>query len=158
MGQDYDLERNIISMIKRDEGYRGTPYRDTKGYLTIGYGFCLDRLTLPKKVADVWLVEIIKEKSWWLANSNVNHIYRELNTDRKCAILNMCYQLGVNGCIEFSNMWAALGAGDYETAAQEAQDSQWYKQTPSRAKRVSDVIRTGNMSSYQAVNNDKAEV
>ena len=144
----YDLEREIISMLKRDEGFSATPYKDTEGLLTIGFGFCLDRVTMPEKVAEVWLVELIKEKSAWLANSHINNIYRELNTARKAAILNMCYQLGVRGCLNFKEMWLCLEDHDYEGSAREALNSHWANQTPGRAARVAEVIRTGSTDEY----------
>ena len=38
-------------------------------------------------------------------------------------------------------MMAALKAGDWLLAALEANDSKWAKQTPNRAKRVTDLMR-----------------
>ena len=146
----YELENVIVSMLKIDEGFSATPYKDTEGLLTIGFGFCLDRVQMPEKVAEVWLVEIIKERSAWLANSHENNTYRELGTARKAAILNMCYQLGVTGCLNFKAMWLCLAEKDYEGAAREALDSEWARQTPNRAARIAEVIRTGNTDDYRS--------
>ena len=143
-----DFKASIISMLKHDEGFRDKPYMDTEGLLTLGFGFCLDKTPLPEKVADFWLMTILKEKSADLAASPANFIYRELNTPRKCAILNMCYQMGVSGCLEFDNMWTALSASNWDGASQEALSSRWAEQTPKRARRIAEVIRTGSLKNY----------
>lgn len=41
-----------------------------------------------------------------------------------------------------------MAVGDYQNAADEALDSRWARQTPNRAKRVTDVIRYGDFRSY----------
>ena len=41
-----------------------------------------------------------------------------------------------------------LKVGNYEAAADEGLDSKWARQTPNRARRVTEVIRTGTFSSY----------
>jgi len=153
MSTVYELERSIVGMLKHDEGFSETPYIGSQGFWHIGFGFCLVPTKVPKmpeKVAQVWLVEIIKELSAQLADSHRGHIYRELNTDIKCAVLNMCYQMGVEGCLEFKNMWDCLERDDYEGAADQALDSLWArKQTPIRAERIATVIRTGTLDGYQ---------
>ena len=56
-------------------------------------------------------------------------------------ILNMCYQLGVTGTSKFRKAISALQEGDWEDAANEMLDSLWARQTPNRAKELSDIIR-----------------
>ena len=143
-----DLKATVVSILKHDEGFRESPYTDTEGRLTIGYGFCLDTNPMPESVADYWMLIILKAISKELAQSRFNSVYRELSTNRKAAILNMCYQMGVGGCLEFSRMWKNLAAADYEEASQEALNSLWARQTPYRATRVAEVIRTGSMKNY----------
>jgi lysozyme len=60
----------------------------------------------------------------------------------------MMYQMGEQGLFEFRRMWTALDKLDFELAAQEALDSVWAKQTPDRAERIAEVIRTGEMTPY----------
>ena len=104
---------------------------------------------MPKKVAVVWLDLIIDDIYNQLEHcEDIYCIFETLNSERKLAILNMCYQMGVRGVHGFINMWAALKTGDYEEAAREALDSVWYTQTPTRARRVAEVIRTGTLDSY----------
>ena len=58
-------------------------------------------------------------------------------------LVEMVFQLGKTGVSKFRNMWAALKEKtppDYKTAAAEMLDSRWAKQTPNRAKRMSDIM------------------
>ena len=50
----------------------------------------------------------------------------------------MTFQLGKQGVNKFKKMWAGLKAKDYSTASKEMLDSKWNKQTPKRAKEMSD--------------------
>ncbi|WP_414717526.1 hypothetical protein [Steroidobacter sp.] len=54
----------------------------------------------------------------------------------------MAYQLGTNGVTNFKRMCAALRIRDYSAAAIEMLDSTWAKQTPARAKRMAEIMRT----------------
>ena len=58
-------------------------------------------------------------------------------------LCNMAYNLGVPRLLGFERMWAALAAGDYERAADEALDSKWARQVGARAARVAALIREG---------------
>ena len=49
----------------------------------------------------------------------------------------MVFQLGKTGVSKFKNMWKALSALEYSTAASEMLDSRWAKQTPNRAQAMS---------------------
>lgn len=57
------------------------------------------------------------------------------------AIANMAFQMGLGGVLKFQKMLAALQARDYNAARREALDSAWAKQTPQRAKRVTDLFK-----------------
>lgn len=135
-----DLNR-LVSDLQKDEGWREKPYRDTRGLLTIGYGFLIDEtkaVSLPKPVGDYWL-EFLVEDRW---HQLVDAIPWIVDEDEKIqrALGNMAYQLGVVGVLKFGKMLEALKVGDRATAALEALDSAWAKQTPSRAKRVAHLI------------------
>jgi lysozyme len=56
----------------------------------------------------------------------------------------MVYQLGVVGVLGFRRFCAAMGRGDYETAAAEMLDSKSAKvDSPARAHRHAQTMRTG---------------
>ena len=138
-------------MVKSDEGFSPGLYIDTLGFQTIGIGFCLDKIHMPEEVADFWCGAILDHLDQNMANTpeDISRTYLELSPERKAAILNMAYQMGISGVCKFQKMWAALAAGDYEEAAKEALDSVWAKQTKKRAKRVSEVIRSDSLECYR---------
>jgi len=137
---------NIVSDLIRDEGFRARAYRDHLGKLTIGIGFLIDpeepgAQEMPQSVANFWLLEILEENKkilnvqlpWWC----------DLDEARQRVILNMSYQLGVNGLLKFKKMLKAMKDRDYYTAAEEALNSKWARQTPERATRIAKLIKNG---------------
>lgn len=132
------------TQVRDDEGWDAFPYQDHLGFDTIGYGFLIDRKKgggLPRPVAEFWLD--------WLVKGRVADIRRSWPAfDRQpeeiqLALLNMSYQLGVSGVLNFKKMLRALELGDRAEAKAQALDSTWAKQTPARANRIADVIGGG---------------
>ena len=138
----------LLCMIQSDEGFSSRLYKDTEGLNTIGIGFCLDRRLMPREVALFWLDLIIDELIDDLSRTNNYETYLALNDPRKFALINMCYQMGVAGVCQFRMMWGSLAEGDYESAADHAIDSKWYRQTTERATRIATVIRSGTLQPY----------
>lgn len=121
---------SLIEDIKQEEGFKGTVYKCTEGFDTIGYG---TRLPLSKEESELILeyrLKIIKSQlTGYLYNLDIKQEARDI-------LFNMAYQLGVGGVLNFKKMIKALEKQDYKTAAKEGLDSLWYKQTPNRAKRL----------------------
>jgi lysozyme len=122
----------------RHEGYKTRPYRCTEGKLTIGIGFNLEDNDLPREVIDL-LAEIkMAEVEKGLAKELPWIVTRPEPVQR--ALANMAYQMGLSGLLEFKKMLAALQAGDYRGAKIHGLDSKWARQTPDRAKEVTDLF------------------
>jgi len=68
----------------------------------------------------------------------------DLDDLAKETIIEMVFQLGETGVSKFKNMWKALQQNppSYSVAATEMLDSRWAKQTPNRAKEMSDHMRS----------------
>ncbi len=131
----------IVDQIKRDEGLRLKPYHCTEGKLTIGYGRNLEDVGISESEAEAMLAADIKNVEDALHQRLP--IYTKLSEARVRALTNMGFQLGVGGLLKFKNMIAALERGDWEEAARQALDSRWARQTPERAARVAEQLRTG---------------
>ena len=122
-------QASTIRILKRQEGFRGEPYQDQNGHWTIGYGTKLPlvqdegALLLSRRLA---LAEVQMRSHWQPYARQPEHV--------KQALALMAYQLGVEGELGFSKMFACLERGDTSCAAREALDSRWAKQTPERAK------------------------
>ncbi len=126
---------SLLDDIKQEEGFRGTIYKCTEGFDTIGYG---TRLPLSEKEA-----EMILEYRLNILKDNLSSSLYMLDIDKKAwdILYNMVYQMGVKGVLNFKNMIKALEAKDYKRAGDEMLDSKWAKQTPARANRLSKAMK-----------------
>lgn len=66
-----------------------------------------------------------------------------INDTRKQVLINMCFNLGAGGLGDFRRMNAAVKRGDYDTAAMEMEDSEWFTQVPNRAFELQTKMRRG---------------
>lgn len=131
----------LIDQVKADEGLSLTPYRCTEGRLTIGYGRNLDDVGITDAEADYLLKNDLKRVVSDLKKKLA--FFDDLNNARKRALVNMGFQLGVNGLMKFSKMLNALENKNWDSAAKHALDSAWAQQTPERAKRIAERLRKG---------------
>ena len=106
-----------------EEGFKVYPYDDAtgervkapKGHLTWLYGLNLDEIgskELGKEITKILLRQTVVDLgqySW----------YTGLDIVRKSVVLDIAYNNGVNGLLHFPHMIAALGKGDWSTAAME---------------------------------------
>ena len=131
---------NLLESIKHHEGFVDHVYDDSLGIPTIGYGFAIKDLVLEEDLCD----EILLRKLRILGRSVMGKFpfFDSLPSDCKSVLMEMCYQLGVTGVSKFKKALKAMDDGDWEKAADEMLDSKWAKQTPGRAKEMSDIIRS----------------
>lgn len=138
------MKAELTKQLRRDEGEVLTAYQDHLGYLTIGVGRLIDKRKgggiTPEESAYLLSNDIDKREAEllrrapWMAN---------LDPVRFGALLNMAFQMGVDGLLGFKNTLAMVRGGDYEGASSGMLESTWAKQTPERAKRISDQMKTG---------------
>ena len=131
---------DLLKSIKHHEGFVEHVYDDSLGIPTIGYGFAIKDLVLEEDLCD----EILLRKLRQLGRSVMGKFpfFDSLPSDCKDVLMEMCYQLGVTGVSKFKKALKAMESGDWEKAADEMLDSKWAKQTPGRAKEMSDIIRS----------------
>lgn len=131
--------KDLLEDIKKHEGFVEHVYDDSLGIPTIGYGFAIKDLTLDEDIAE----EILVRKLEKLKRNAIARFkwLEDMPVEVQEVILNMCYQLGVTGTSKFRKAISALQEGDWEEAANEMLDSLWARQTPNRAKELSDTIR-----------------
>ena len=127
------------------------PYICSEGFVTIGLGTKLHKLkgqdpknfpiTVTRRIAEEWLDAEVYLKTARLTKGKYGVVFNELSEDRQAIIISMAYQMGVSGVEKFQDMWAALDRKDWYNAEQAALDSNWARQTPSRAIRHASVLR-----------------
>ena len=132
----------IKAQLVRHEGLRLKPYRCTAGKLTIGIGRNLDDRGISQKEAYALLERDILDFEQQLLNA-IPDVYNGLDEVRQSVLLNMCFNLGLKGLLEFKNTLAFIGAGDWERAANNMLASKWAKQVGMRAIELSEMMRKG---------------
>jgi len=138
-----DLLGAIADDLKNDEGWVPHAYQDHLGFWTVGYGFLVDKRRngrIPQPVADYWLNWEIDRI--WERLSEALPWFDDLPEQVQRALVNMAYQMGVSGLLGFRQTLALLADGKYAEAADQAMRSRWADQTPNRARRVTDWIRS----------------
>jgi lysozyme len=124
-----------VDLVKLREGLRLHWYLDSLGHKTGGYGHLWvkgDPEKFNQEQALMWLVQDITK-----ARTAANKQFAQLpyQTQNLLDVLvSVNYQLGGLWYKEHKKTWALLMAGKYPEAAAEAQNSNWYKQTPTRVK------------------------
>jgi lysozyme len=136
-----DSKKKLLDNLVDDEGFRERPYRDSKGFLTIGFGFNLDVNGLPLSVALNWLDHTTFQIESQLSNSIP--FWDKLNDARKSVLINMAYQMGIGGLLGFHGMLSKLGSKDYASACAEMKDSVWYREFTGRASRLIKIMSSG---------------
>jgi lysozyme len=150
--QELSSNQNLITQatkqIKRHEGFVSNAYKDSLGYLTIGYGRLIDK-SKGGGISEA-------EAEYLLAN-DVNSVYealnraipsfKRLNDARQGVLLNMAFQMGTHGLMQFKSTLNLIELGDYDAAADNMLKSLWASQTPNRAKEMATQMRTGKWQS-----------
>lgn len=161
---------NIFDMLRYDEGLELKVYKDTRGFWTVGIGHLLTK-NPSKEVAISKLDEVLGRKTSGVItmqeaqdlfeldvndaidgiekNSVLSDVYAALDIERQKALINMVFQMGVTGVAGFKNSMRMLKEHRWPEAAVNLAQSNWYKQTPNRAKRVISVFEKGNLNAYK---------
>ena len=135
----------VKNSIKKHEGFRNKVYKDTLGKRTIGYGhLCVEDWWEDDKEYTQAELERIFDKDFDKAKDGASKLYEgcEISDTAKGIIIKMVFQLGTTGVSKFKNMWKALKETppNYSVAKIEMLDSRWAKQTPNRAKELSNTM------------------
>jgi len=138
------MKDELKKQLTRDEGVVEHAYQDHLGYWTIGVGRLVDKrkggklrpseidFLLENDIAD--RIAALTAKLPW---------FTKLDEARQGVLVNMSFQMGVLGLLGFKNTLKMVETGQYENAANGMLQSLWARQTPERAKRLSEQMRTG---------------
>lgn len=135
----------LTAQLRRDEGTRAAAYQDHLGFWTIGVGRLIDSrkpgaglrpdeidYLLRNDIAD--RVAALQRALPWFA---------KLDQARQGALINMAFQMGTAGLLAFRQTLGLVRDGKYAEAADQMLKSKWAEQTPGRAKRLSEQMKTG---------------
>lgn len=137
-------DEKIIEQLICCEKRMNCVYQDHLGYWTIGIGRLVDK----RKGGG-----LSNEEMDYLCNNDVKRVrkgladglpwFGTLNEVRQAALINMAFQMGVEGVLKFTNSLELIRTRQFDKAAANLMLSLWAKQTPWRAQKMADQIRTG---------------
>lgn len=143
-----NFRTRLISQLRHEEGEVLHAYKDHLGFWTIGVGRLIDgrkgggisavesALLLSNDIAKIES-ELDLRIPWW----------RQLGDARRAVIVNMAFQLGLDGMMKFRSTLPAVRDQHYEHAAALMLQSLWAKQTPARARRMARQMETDEWQS-----------
>lgn len=139
------MRTELTRQLKGDEGTKPHAYQDHLGFWTIGVGRLIDA----RKPGS----GLRPEEITFLLNNDIDDRIRELgrrlpwfldlDPARQGVLLNMSFQMGVEGLLGFKNTLRMVEQGRYDEAADGMLLSKWATQTPARAQRLAVQMRTG---------------
>lgn len=134
-----EIDHFLLEQIKRHEGYRQFPYKDSVSKWTVAIGRNLDD------------VGIFPEEAEYLLTNDIQRAVQELrlalpwyqsqSRRRKQALINLTFNMGLPTLKRFKKFLAAMEAGDYSAAHDELLDSRYAKQVGKRANELAEQIR-----------------
>jgi GH24 family phage-related lysozyme (muramidase) len=148
-------DQQAMEMIKRHEGKRNTPYKDSLGLWTVGYGHLIgDGRSLPaewnrtfsdQEIDALFAQDFAKHK----AGAERIPGFDKANDSGKAAIIDLTFNMGNAWYRRFPNASAALARGDFETFANEMQNSLWFRQVGRRGPTIVAMLRAGGSGGSQ---------
>jgi len=139
------MKAELTRQLKGDEDVRAQAYQDSLGLWTIGVGRLIDARKpgsglRPEEITfmlnndiDDRIDQLSRRLPW----------FQDLDSARQGVLLNMAFQLGINGLLGFVNTLKMVEQGNYSAAADNMLLSKWAAQTPARAKRMAEQMRSG---------------
>lgn len=123
------------------EGLKLNPYKCTSGKITIGVGRNLEDKGITEEEALLMLENDIVYFEEQLRRKLPN--FRSITPCRQAVLVNMAFNLGVKGLLQFKNMLAALINEDFTEAAAQLLNSRYAEQVGRRAHELADQLQTG---------------
>lgn len=140
-GSSWDCIKSARVMLLRDEGCSRVPYKCPAGFWTIGVGRNLEANPLSDDE-----IALILDNDIDRARTAANEIFgatwfEQQEEHRQLGIINLIFNLGKSGFMQFKKAIGAMLRGDWDTAANEILDSRYAEQVGERAERVAKLLR-----------------
>lgn len=134
-------EAQLIRQLKLHEGVKLKAYKCTTDKTTIGVGRNLDDLGITEEESDYLLANDIDRVK--VALSREIPWMTDLNDVRQRVLLDMAFNLGISGLMQFKKTLKAIQEKDFERAGRMMLDSKWATQVGKRADRLSVMMNIG---------------
>ena len=142
-------DKEIMEMIKKHEGVRTKPYKDSLGLWTVGVGHLIgDGKTLPPEwnrelsmaeVDELFYKDYMSHKKAAMKIPGFNLV----NAKAQGALIDLTFNMGNTWFKKWPNFVKNLSEGNTVGAAASLEDSNWYKQVKGRAVTIVSLIKQG---------------
>jgi len=134
-------KERLAKQLEVHEGIRKFPYTDSVGKLTIAVGRNLtDRGLSPEEIT--FLLKNDIEEVYTLLDYHLPW-WKDLSENRRLVLADMCFNMGINKLLEFTNTLKAIKEGRYLDAAVGMRNSKWAKQVGKRAETLEAMMVKG---------------
>jgi lysozyme len=130
-----------IQRLKIEEGFRSRAYDDIDGNKTLGYGFNVGAGISVYAATALLQAQVEEIKSQLSAQP----FMQGLDDVRASVLLDVAFNIGVQGLLKFHNTLAAVEAKDWQTAHDGLLASAAAKELPYRYKLLANILLTGEM-------------
>lgn len=138
---------NYVGHLKEFEGFHNRVYICSQGFRTVGLGTNLDARKLNYKVGQ--FIDNKTLMNWAVQDIRTNELicrkyvkdFDKLPDNVRELCLGLAYNVGEGGFIKFKNFRRELGARNYKGAANELQNSKWFKQVKGRGVKYVNTLR-----------------
>lgn len=142
-------DKSIMEMIKKHEGVRTKPYKDSLGLWTVGVGHLIgDGKTLPPEMnREFTMAEVdamfIKDYKHHKEAAQKIPGYDKTNLNGKAALIDLTFNMGPTWFKKWPNFTKSASTGDGQGAASSLENSKWYTQVGNRARTIVSMMRSG---------------
>ncbi|MGL2694791.1 glycoside hydrolase family protein [Helicobacter pylori] len=135
-------------LIVDSEGFSPFIYTDKTEHPTIGYGYNLSVYSYDgERITKAYglLTDVLKENYKALLSYGW---YKNLDAMRRMVILDLSYNLGLNGLLKFKQFIKAIEDKNYALAVEGLQKSPYFNQMKKRASRNMEILKLGGCEKH----------
>lgn len=148
-------EEEVKTMIKKHEGKRNAPYKDSEGYWTVGYGHLITKNPLlpaawNRKFSDAEIDKLFDE-DYIEHRRAAERIpgFGKFNTKGQGALTDLTFNMGPDWWRQGPKLTKSLSEGDAKAAADNLEGWKWFKQVGIRGPAITGLLRQGGISAAE---------
>jgi lysozyme len=144
----------MVQELTRDEGQRLLVYDDANGN-EVKAGYTLVGNPTIGVGRDLSSYGVTSSESAYLLGNNIQNTIAELDAQlswwenldpvRQRVMVNMAFNMGIEGLEEFPMFLAAMQAGNWTAAGQDMEQSHWWNEVGERAVRLQYMVLNGTV-------------
>ena len=138
-----DSKQKLKTLLLEHEAYKQFVYSDSTGNLTIGVG----RNLSARGISITEAIQLLEDDIIYFYSKLAHYVsfFDKLSDNRKIVLVDLCFNVGLNGFLKFTDMLQALAREDYNKAADEILNSKAAVQCPERYHQLALMMRNDQL-------------